>query len=145
MNPDLWKKLLKLTFGFLVFILLLDQFLWWPAEEKPLPEQILVILTSAGGLGAAGAVLGFVIGGIGLALMGGAIGLAGWLVFGVLGFGAGALGGSLYTILNNHQNYDFNIFRLTVLLILIALSAHVAVLYASKIGRKILAYLERMI
>ncbi len=143
MNSELSKKLFKLIVGTFVFTVLLNQFIGWAITEKPWHEQLWVTVAAAGGLGSAGAVLGLLIGGMGLVLGGGAIGLAGWLVFGLLGFGVGALGGSLYTILESPQNFDFDIFRLSILLIVSAFSALIVVLYTSKIGIKILTYLKK--
>lgn len=144
MNPDLWKKLLKLILGILVFTVFLNLSIGWAVTEKPWYEQFWVTIASAGGLGAAGTVLGLVIGGIGLAIGGGAIGLAGWLVFGVLGFSVGALGGSLYTIFADPGKFDFNYFKLVILFIGIGVSVFIAFLYASKVGRMIFGYLKKL-
>jgi hypothetical protein len=82
------------------------------------------------------------LGGMGLALGGGAIGLIGWLTFGVLGFGIGAVSGSLWTILQNPQNYDFDYLRLSVIVVAAFTGALVSVLFASKFGRWVRRYIK---
>ena len=124
---------LKLVLGFFMFMVTFNPLLGWAISEKSWAAKLWITLVSGGGFGAVGAGIGLVIGGIGLALGGGAIGIAGWLAFGVLGFGAGALGGSLWTIIQSPQNYDFDFFRLSLVVIAATTAALASVMFTSKV------------
>ena len=117
----------------------------WAVTEKPWWERLWISLFAGGGFGLLGAGIGLVIGGIGFAMGGGAFGLAGWLVFGVLGFGAGALGGSLWTIIANPQSYDFDWLRLTIVIVVAAVVSLGTVTVASRFGRLAYLYLRNWI
>lgn len=145
MNSETIKTVLKLAFGLFIFVIILGQFVGWAVTEKSWIERLWISLFAGGGFGVIGAGLGLIIGGIGFALGGGAFGVAGWLVFGVLGFGAGALGGSLWTILSDPQNYDFDYFRLTVIIVIAAVIALAGVLAASKFGQSLHQRVRRKI
>ena len=135
MKRELLNGAFKLCLGLFIFVLVFGQLVGWAVTEKPWLERLWISAFAGGGFGIIGAGVGLVFGGIGLALGGGAIGLAGWLVFGVLGFGAGALGGSLWTIISDPQNYDFDYFRLTAIVVTAAVTALVGVLAATTLGR----------
>src|SRR6056297_2128202 len=137
MNNELLKRALKICLGLFIFVLVLGQLVGWAVTEKPWLERLWISAFAGGGFGVIGAGVGLVIGGIGFALGGGAFGLAGWLVFGVLGFGAGALGGSLWTIISDPQNFDFDYFRLTAIVVIAAVTALVGVLAATTLGRNV--------
>jgi len=137
MYSEIIRTALKLAFGLFIFVIILGQLVGWAVTEKSWIERLWISLFAGGGFGAIGAGLGLIIGGIGFALGGAAFGVAGWLVFGVLGFGAGALGGSLWTILSDPQYYDFDYFRLTVIVVIAAVFALAGVLAASKLERSV--------
>lgn len=136
------KRFLNLILGYFVFVLVFNQFVGWAVNEKSWLEKLWITLGSGGVFGAVGAGLGLIVGGIGLALGGGAIGIAGWLTFGVLGFGTGALGGSIWAIIQDPQNYDFDIFRFSLVVIVALAVAVASVLFASKLGKCIKGYNE---
>ncbi len=110
-------RVVQYIMAVLVFVLLLNQLIGFAVAEKSWYERLLITAVSAISGGGIGAVVGLVIGGIGVALMGTAIGLLGWVALGLAGFGIGALGGSLYTIIANPQFYDFNFWKLSLIIV----------------------------
>ena len=142
MKNELILRSLKLTIGFFVFIVIFNQLAGWAITEKSWIEKLWITIIAGGGFGVLGGSIGLVIGGIGLALGGGAIGLAGWLAFGVLGFGVGALGGSVWTIIQNPQNYDFDYFRLSIVVLAAGTTALASVLFSSTLGKWVKSYIK---
>lgn len=136
------NRALKLAVGMLFFVLVFNQLIGWAVTEKSWFEKLWITVVAGGGFGAVGAGIGLVIGGIGIALGGGAIGLAGWLAFGVFGFGAGALGGSVWTILQNPQHYDFDYIRLSLVVVTAITIALASVVFTTKLGRWIRSYIK---
>ena len=125
----------KLVIGILVFLIIMNHFIGWAVIEKTWFEKLWITIVAGSGFGTIGAIIGLVIGGIGLAICGNAVGIAGWLTFGVLGFGTGAFGGSLYTILTEPQNFSFDKGKLSLLIFCGAVAALIIVLVISKVGR----------
>jgi hypothetical protein len=136
------KRTFNLAIAFYVFVVVFNQFAGWAITEKSWIERLWITLVAGGGFGVLGAGIGMVLGGVGLALGGGAIGVSGWLAFSVLGFGAGALGGSILTIIQNPQNYDYDYFRLSIVVIFSCTIATASALFASKFGRWMMAYIS---
>ena len=145
MGSRLLKRAIQASLGLFIFVVVFAQLAGWAVTEKAWLERLWISVFTGGSFGLLGAGLGLIIGGIGFALGGGAFGVAGWLVFGVLGFGAGALGGSLWTILSNPQNYDFDYFRLTLIIVVASVVALVGILTVSKIERTIQTYIKNRI
>lgn len=109
------ERLIKLLVGGLVFVVLLNLLIGFAVTEKPWYERLYVTAATAISGGGIGAAVGIIVGGIGVALMGTAVGVVGWVLFGVAGFGIGALGGSIYTIVSTPQFYDFDAWKLVLL------------------------------
>ena len=142
MKNELLKRARNLALGIFVFILVFNQLVGWAVTEKSWIERLLVTIAAGVGFGTIGIGIGLVIGGIGIALGGGAIGLAGWLAFGVLGFGVGAFGGSVWTILQNPQNYNFDYFKLSLVVVVAGTVALASALFSTKLGRWMRSYIK---
>lgn len=139
---NLLKQSIKLILGVFVFVLIFNQFVGWAVTEKSWIEKLWITFSAGGGFGVIGTVVGLIVGGIGVAIGGGAIGIAGWLAFGVLGFGAGALGGSIWTIMSNPGAYNYDSFKLSVVVVIALSAAAASVLSATKLGRWIRRYIN---
>ena len=137
------KRSMLYILGILVFVILLNQFIGFAITAKPWYERLFITAVSAFAGGGVGAVVGLIIGGIGVALMGTAIGLVGWLALGLAGFGVGALGGSVYTILANPQFYDFNCWKLTLVTVVCLSTAGTIALITTKSFETLTTLLKR--
>jgi hypothetical protein len=129
----------------MVFVLLLNQLIGFAVTEKPWYERLFLTIVSAITGGGIGVLVGLIIGGIGLALMGTAIGLIGWLALGLAGFGLGALGGSIYTILANPKSYDFDFWKLLLVIVVCLTTAGTAGIMITKAYEKLASWLKRPI
>lgn len=110
------KRIALITLWLATFITALNLLHSFAITEKPLYERLLTTVVIAFTGGGIGAVIGMVIGGIGVALMGTAVGILGWVAFGLSGLILGAASGSIYTIIQNPAMYDFHISRLLVVI-----------------------------
>jgi hypothetical protein len=135
MNALYLKRTLKLVLWMFIFMVVLNQLIGWAVTEKTWLEKLMLTLTAGGVFGAVGAGVGLVIGGIGIAVFGTAFGIPGVLACGLLGFGLGGWGGSLYTILQSPQDFTFDYFRLVLVVGAAATAGAVAVLSATAVGR----------
>jgi hypothetical protein len=84
---------------------------------KPWYERFFWTLWSAGGFGALGALAGFVVGGVGVALLGTAVGVPAALLFGVTGMVFGTGIGSVVSIALNPRQYNFDVLGLVGLFV----------------------------
>ena len=95
-------------FVWLVLIALGSSFFLTP---KPWFIQFGYALVGIASGGLAGLILGFIIGGIGIALAGTAIGLAGWIAGAIFGASLGGLFGLIVSFIANPAAFTFHIFR----------------------------------
>lgn len=108
-----------LCFAAVLIILGSEQFI----EEKSFTARLVSPVIGLFGGMAVGGVAGWLIGGIGIAAMGGAIGLSAPFVamIGAIGFGVvGAFGGTsvaLYRVLRNPSGYQINWFGIILLIV----------------------------
>lgn len=136
------KRIVQYLVVFFVFLILLNQLIGFALTEKPWYERLFITVVSAVTGGGIGAVVGLIIGGIGVALMGTAIGLIGWVTLGLASSGIGALGGSVYTILANPQFYDFDFWKLLLIIVVCLSTAGTAGLLTTRAYEKLASWLK---
>lgn len=119
--------------GVLVFILALNGLIEMAVVEKPFYARLYHTAIGAFAGGGIGVLAGVVIGGVGVVMMGTGIGLAGAALFGVAGFGLGALGGSLWTIITNTEMYQVDCTKLIIVIVASFLLAVVAAVFLGRI------------
>jgi hypothetical protein len=137
------KRIVQYLVAVFIFVILLNQLIGFAVTAKPWYERLFISAVSAVTGGGIGAVVGFIIGGIGVALMGTAIGLMGWVALGLAGFGIGALGGSVYTILANPQFYDLDFWKLLLIIVVCLTTAGTVGLLTTKAHEKLTTWLKR--
>ncbi len=107
-----WSRILHGFIGyvilFIVALFVINLLIGYAVTEKTWYEKLWSTIVGGSAGAAIGAISGAIIGGIGVAMGGWAIGLLGWLAVGIVGGTLGALGGSVYTILSNPNNYNIN-------------------------------------
>jgi hypothetical protein len=101
----------------LIFVLVLNQFIGLAVTEKTWFEKLYSTFIGGGVGGLVGVGVGLLIGGIGIATGGWAIGVVGWLAVGMVGGTAGALGGSIFSIMSSPESYDIHYLGLASLFI----------------------------
>ena len=137
------ERIVQYLVAVFIFVILLNQLIGFAVTAKPWYERLFITAVTAVTGGGIGAVVGLIIGGIGVALMGTAIGLIGWLALGLAGFGIGALGGSVYTLLANPQYYDFDFWKLLLIIVVCLTTAGTLGFLTTKSYEKLIAWLKK--
>lgn len=137
------RRIVQYLVAVSVFVILLNQLIGFAATPKPWHERLIITVVSAVAGGGVGALVGFIIGGIGVALMGTAIGLIGWLALGLVGIGIGALGGSIYTILVNPELFNYNFWKLLLIIVVCLTTAGTTAFMTTKAFEKLTSWLRK--
>jgi MFS family permease len=109
---------------------------------KPWYIQFSQALLGMGAGAALGVVIGLVIGGIGLALMGTAVGIAGWLVGAIFGATVGGFFGLLVSFVSNPAAYTFHIYKFLLVLGVASVIAYLLYRLALKLFRTCVAWVR---
>jgi len=136
------KRVVQYLVAVFVFVILLNQLIGFAVTPKPWYERFFITIVSSIAGGGIGAAIGLSIGGIGVALMGTAVGI-GLVTLTLTGFGIGALGGSVYTILANPRHYDFDFWKLLLIVVVCLTTAGTTALLATKSYEKLATWLKK--
>lgn len=109
-------KAVSASFACLSWLLIIAIFSSFFITPKPWYMQFSQALIGMGAGAAIGVIAGLLIGGIGLALMGTAVGVAGWLVGAIFGATVGGFFGLLASFVSNPAAYTFHTYKFLLVL-----------------------------
>ncbi|MDR0902994.1 MAG: hypothetical protein LBM92_09535 [Opitutaceae bacterium] len=137
------KKFFKTILVISIAVIIVNQFIGFAITPKPWYERLYLTLIGGGAGGVMGLLAGLAIGGaIGIAALGGGIGVPWVLAGAMLGFAGGSLTGSILAILQNPGDYDINGFKLAILIIMAVSAGFIVVTVFTGIFKRITSWLN---
>jgi hypothetical protein len=129
----MWQRIVKFAFGLTIFLVLLNLSIGFAVAPRPWHERFYITVLSAVSGGAAGTVIGLVVGGIGIAMLGTAFCIPGAIALGLSGLVVGAADGSLYTFLCEPQLHSCDTGRLVLVVLMCGSIVWVMIVLASRV------------